>query len=592
MAVGKGLVGNEAQGSRLHNGGRVAVEIAAAHALLAGNRQGGEAAHGLPLGGGEGNGEDVVMQLALTIVHALGAVDHGALHDGGLAGGAQDTGIRVDEAGRQIKDHGDGGAVVVHPGVAVLQDVGLIQGELIAPGGDADGQLANARGGHGHPSVAGVSRFDGGGHAVSRHIRGGELVDVQGISLHTVDVVTEGGQQAVDVRGATGAAEAGHAAVGREAAGAPVGGKALRQVDLHGILIEELVTMQGEARENAVVKGALNDVGVLGLVVQSQHAVGKEAEGNARAGLGVGLIRGQIEGGGEGLADVGGAQTARDIHLAPCHVLPQGLAGLDEGFISGFGGQVSHARVEIRGADGVTHGGVLLPHGDVGLVVGDTIGVLLGAAGVDEVGGQIQELALARVAVHAHQGQLDLLVAGGTEGGGLILNEDLGDVVGVLFHALQQGRFARGLGVGDGGLHEVAGAVELVAVAVGPALLGLGYGEENIEVAVLPLIALDIVNDAIHLFLQGGIFGVLQDVGRALHPLGDVAVPEHVGLDGIPIGIAEGEGTDTPRFGKSVVHGSDGGLAVELLLIEEEAVFELYVTMGNEFHNQSSFLSM
>ena len=52
------------------------------------------------------------------------------------------------------------------------------------------------------------------------------------------------------------------------------------------------------------------------------------------------------------------------------------------------------------------------------------------------------------------------------------------DMVGIAAHDVEQLAFARGLEIGDRGLDQMAGAVELVAVAqIGPALAGLHADE-------------------------------------------------------------------------------------------------------------------
>ena len=144
--------------------------------------------------------------------------------------------------------------------------------------------------------------------------------------------------------------------------------------------------------------------------------------------------------------------------------------------------------------------------------------------------------------------------------------------------------------VGDGRFQHMAGAVQLVPVAVLPAVLGLDHGKEDIEVAVLMLIGGDVLHDLVYLGLQGGIGVVGQNIGRALHPLGDVAVPEIVGLDGVLLGEAVLEGADASRLGEAVVHGVYGDLAVQLFLIEEEAALEVDLAMGDDFHNGTSFI--
>jgi hypothetical protein len=50
------------------------------------------------------------------------------------------------------------------------------------------------------------------------------------------------------------------------------------------------------------------------------------------------------------------------------------------------------------------------------------------------------------------------------------------------------------------------------------------------------------------------------------------------------------EGADTACFGEAVVDGVYGGLAVQLLLVVEEAASEGDLIVGNELHGGTSFL--
>ena len=104
------------------------------------------------------------------------------------------------------------------------------------------------------------------------------------------------------------------------------------------------------------------------------------------------------------------------------------------------------------------------------------------------------------------------------------------------------------------------------------------------------LIGGDILYDLVHAGLQSGVGVLFQNVGGALHPLGDVAVPEIVGLDGVLLGEAVLEGANASRLGEAVVHSVYGDLAVQLFLIEEEAALEVDLAMGDDFHNGTSFI--
>ena len=103
--------------------------------------------------------------------------------------------------------------------------------------------------------------------------------------------------------------------------------------------------------------------------------------------------------------------------------------------------------------------------------------VRLPAALVHKIPAERQVAPLAGGAVQLHQRQLDFLVAAVAAllaGAGA---KDRADVVGVAAGDVQQSALAGGLVVGHGRLDQVAGAVQLVAVAqVGPALVRLDHG--------------------------------------------------------------------------------------------------------------------
>ena len=132
---------------------------------------------------------------------------------------------------------------------------------------------------------------------------------------------------------------------------------------------------------------------------------------------------------------------------------------------------------------GVAHYLALLANGGMGLAVlvgaeMELFGILAAGHGFHvvivgiglaallyHVFGELQIAALAGGMVEAHQGQLDLRVAAVAAALARIGAKLAVDVVGVAGQAVEQLGVARGLIVGHGGLHEVAGAVHLVPVA-------------------------------------------------------------------------------------------------------------------------------
>ena len=106
----------------------------------------------------------------------------------------------------------------------------------------------------------------------------------------------------------------------------------------------------------------------------------------------------------------------------------------------------------------------------------------------------------------------------------------------------------------------MAGTIELVHLAeVGEDLFGLGCEEEGVEIAVGTLRAGHVGDGIVELLLEGGIGSEHQGVGAGLDPLGDVTVPELVGLGDVG-------GAGFPRQAQSAE--AAGGLALLILLVD------------------------
>ncbi len=179
-------------------------------------------------------------------------------------------------------------------------------------------------------------------------------------------------------------------------------------------------------------------------------------------------------------------------------------------------------------------------------VVAETLGVLvtggrldvevmrLLAAGIDEEAREVEIALLAGDAAEADQRQLDFLVAAIA---GLMVRagaEDGADMVGIAAHGVKQRTLAGGLEIGDGSFHQMAGAIEFVAIAqIGPALARAHADEPGIEVAIRLLQLAEHRDDLVGLCLKIGVGRAVERVGRCLDDLGDVGIPEHLDIDGV-----------------------------------------------------------
>ena len=208
--------------------------------------------------------------------------------------------------------------------------------------------------------------------------------------------------------------------------------------------------------------------------------------------------------------------------------------------VAGFTGHIRHAGKQVHGTHRMALRRGLLQHRQVYLVVIRVDGLvllqqllvalLLKEAGLcaaveDEILRQLPVLVLAGQAVGLHQGQLDFLMAGIGVNLPLPLAEGIADQVHQLVHDLQEAVVPRHLGVGHSGFQHMPGAVQLMAVGqLLPLPVGLFQDKVGVHIAVGLLGLADQTNDLLQLSAQLLRVVVEQREGRALHPLGQVAV--------------------------------------------------------------------
>ena len=265
-------------------------------------------------------------------------------------------------------------------------------------------------------------------------------------------------------------------------------------VGLQRVHVEEAVAGKRDAGEDSVVERALQRVDVAGVARDRVEAAFEEDEADGGATLGVGVLAAQMPVVLEGLAAEGrGADAARDEHPPLRDAALQTKHGVEQPRVVRGVGHVRHAAGEVGRAHGVSVGIGLFADGGVGLdgrqapllpaLLHEVVG--LAAALVDEVLREAQVFGLTGGLRQLAEGELDFLVAGIAALLALAAAEDGGDGVRVAAHHVEEDARARGLVVGDGGLDEVAGAVEFVAVVeVRPALVRRDEREVAVEVAV------------------------------------------------------------------------------------------------------------
>ncbi len=257
-------------------------------------------------------------------------------------------------------------------------DIGAVGDQLVLvgrPARDADHELHGFdafRHGDGelHVAIPREVGFLAHGDAVEeRRVVGDELVggDYALVFLHRVQVTVHGRDEAGDIGRAAGAAEpfgTVHEHVGTIRV--VLGGY---RVGFQRVHVVEVLAVQRDAGDGAVEDLLLQHVGVFALDGDIEHLTGKEAHADGCAGFAIhGVVR-QIVVVGEGLADMGGADAAGDVHAAADDVLPQALCGVTQLLVVGQTRHVGHAGEHVGDAHGMAFRGLLLADGAGGLRV-------------------------------------------------------------------------------------------------------------------------------------------------------------------------------------------------------------------------------
>ena len=159
------------------------------------------------------------------------------------------------------------------------------------------------------------------------------------------------------------------------------------------------------------------------------------------------------------------------------------------------------------------------------------------AAHVDKVLGERLILLVARGAPQAHQRELHLGVAGACAR--VLLHKLLIDAVRIFRHDVEQAALAGHIIVRGGGLHHVAGAVELVRLAhIRPHLVRRLDREIRVDIAVLMLGFAVQRDHIVHGLFELGVLAGREGVRRRLDPLRDVAVLKHHAVKFLGLHIA------------------------------------------------------
>ena len=370
-------------------------------------------------------------------------------------------------------------------------------------------------------------------------LSGGKEVGIQGAVISKIPDVTGGrGEQPRRIGRTAGTAEPAGTLRQCMIVGGYLAGYAGN--DLQRIDIEELFTVQLNARQYGVVKSALHYIGVFAVPLQLQHFGGKEDQADGCTGFGIGCVGREIVIRGKSFTKGTGADAAGDINTALGNAVKQPEAGLCHcGLLCG-GGKVCHGGVQIYRAHGMAHGVRLLtyrqmtllvfpifrvvsPNLPVALLLLTNVKIRIHAAHIDKMLGQFTPTFVSGDIPQPQQRQFHLRMTGIT--GGAFLHETAVQQRGVFLHHVQQLAVAGGFIQRYGSLHHMSGTVQLVAFQqIGEFALRVLQRVVGVQIAIRLLRLRNDVAQCVQTSLQRRIRSDEQRVRRRLDPFCYIAV--------------------------------------------------------------------
>ncbi len=363
-------------------------------------------------------------------------------------------------------------------------------------------------------------------------------------------------------------------------------------IDLKGIDIEESLAIQLNAGENAVVERTLHDIGIAAVSLHFQHAVRKEHQPDGGAGLRIdGIVR-KIVVKREAFPFANLPDSSRDVHLLAGDVVKKAVARETERIVIGGLCKIRHGSQKIDIADGMSSCLVLIADGredlrivDILRIVapldpaallllfGEPVGIL--TPPVNEVFCKPQVIRIAGDAVHAQKPDFHFFVSGDAVDFAL-LGADVGvDAGSDTLHYLQKAVLSCRLIIGNGRLHHMSGAVELVAfLEILPFVFRLLQDEVSVEISVRLLSLFNDGDDVVGPLLQLLIRMDDERVGNALKPLGDIAVLKDHAVE-FPLF----ESCGNAEVGESMAFLNAGNLIIQdFLLIRDDGFRNQFLT--------------
>ena len=111
------------------------------------------------------------------------------------------------------------------------------------------------------------------------------------------------------------------------------------------VVVEEALAIQRYAAERTIKEAALHHIGVVAIGIELQHAMTPKHHRNRSAGLGIGSLVRQVVGVGKAFVAGGRTNPTGQIHTLIDDAVPQTFARLQQGFVTGFVGDVGHRAI-------------------------------------------------------------------------------------------------------------------------------------------------------------------------------------------------------------------------------------------------------
>ena len=137
------------------------------------------------------------MEIISSVVDTLRAIDDRSALNGDPSRIAENTGIGPYRFGSHIKIDRNFATVVLDDRVTVFDSISLVELEALAPRGNTYGNFFGSVGGDLYGSVSRIIGLNLAFYVFVRKLRGYELIYVNGISVKSVNIITESCEESV-----------------------------------------------------------------------------------------------------------------------------------------------------------------------------------------------------------------------------------------------------------------------------------------------------------------------------------------------------------------------------------------------------------